>query len=785
MRKLLHFTSLLVTAWCLSLAGLQSAVASHFQGGQLTYTKVPGVPNRYKFTLRVFRDCSGSALYATATFSFKSAGCNNGPGDPADFTANLIGGSTIGSPYCATAPNGPSPCGTGLPTNYETGRYEAEVTLPPKAEWRVTVTDNARPETANLMGQNNITYEATLNNLVANGATTIENNSAQFDLLNVPVPFVCWKQQTTLNFTATDADGDELVYSLEQPLQNCGDPNPYKTIGATGPYIDLTSTNGGSPCIGVLPAGGAGTYSATFPIASFNFTGTCPVKTAVPNFQFNASTGSFTFTPYLYTPGNTTAQQAENKYVVSGRVSEYRVINGVRTLVGSVRRDIFVVVIDCSNAVPGNPVATGNNNNSGVTIRNSTDSTFMQVSTCNYTRVLVRFTDPDPADLLSVTFPTLVPATPADPLYLPEDVGTFRVVGNGTRNPVGVFDFQPDVAYSGRTFRVPVQIRDNGCPIIGQQSRVIVISVLGRKPARVVAAANNTFVCSGTAVALTATPTRPDSVLLGIGTPNPTPARAAYTYSWQAANGLATADLNKQNITVRPTQTTRYRVNITAVDFRMLPSPTCVDTASILVRVAPALTARYTTTSRNGFTVEGITNKDQIPPRIFTFQNTSVAPRPTPNDTAAVTTVWTYQRIADATGAALTNEPVVTFSHRFTPGELTLREGGKYKVTLRITNRAGNTDCTPSESVQEINVPAFTTPNVFTPNGDGRNDVFVLTTEEVGGKVQIFNRWGRMVKEYGSYQNNWAGDGQPAGVYYYLLTNRDGKTSKGWVELAR
>jgi gliding motility-associated-like protein len=781
MRKLLHFTSLLVIAWCLSLAGLQSALASHFQGGQLTYEAVPGIPNRYKFTLRVFRDCGGATLYTTATFKFRSAGCSSAAGDPGDIVAPLLGGSTIGAPYCATAPAGPSPCGGGLPTNYETGRYEAEVTLPPKAEWRVSVNDNARPETANLTGQLSIHYEATLNNLALVGTSNPSNNSAQFDLLNVPVPFVCWKQQTTLNFTATDADGDELVYSLEQPLQECNDPIPYKPVSSIGQYVDLTTPATG-PCIGNLGTASA-TYSPTFPIASFSFTGNCPVKTGVPTFTFNANTGSFTFTPYLYT---NVVDSPLNKYVVTGKVSEYRLINNVRTLVGSVRRDIFVVVIDCSNAVPGNPVATGNNNNSGVTIRNTTDSTFIQASTCNYTRVLVRFTDPDPNDLLTVTFPTLVPSAPGQPLYLPEDVGTFRVVGNGTRRPVGIFDLQPDVLFSNQTFRIPVQIRDNGCPIIGQQTRVIVISVRGRNPARVVAAANNTFVCSGSAVALTATPTRPDSAVVGIGTPVPNPTLATYSYTWEPANGLATADQNRQNITVRPTQTTRYRVRITSLaPFRLQPQPTCVDTTSILVRVAPALTAQFTVTGRAGFQLDGITNKDQVPPRIFTFQNTSTVPRPTnPTDTAAVTSVWTYQRVAELDGTTTTDQPVI-FSRRFAPQELTLREGGKYVFTLRIVNRANNTECTPSQATRELDVPNFTTPNVFTPNNDGRNDVFVLTTEEVGGKVQIFNRWGRLVKEYANYQNNWDGANQPAGVYYYLLTNRDGKTSKGWVELAR
>lgn len=781
MRKLLRLTSFLVTAWCLSLAGLHSAVASHFQGGQLTYEAVPGIPNRYKFTLRVFRDCGGATLYTTATFRFRSNGCSTtgAAGDPADIVANLLGGSTIGSPYCATAPAGPNPCGGGLPTNYETGRYEAEVTLPPRAEWRISVNDSARPETANLVGQDFIHYEATLNNLPLVGTTNPSNNSAQFDLLNVPVPFVCWKQQSTLNFTATDADGDELVYSLEQPLSNCGDPIPYKSY-ATSRIIDIGTPT--VPCAAVISGNGTGTYTSTFPIASFDISGpACPaLRTATPSFLFNASTGSFTFTPYLYT---NIVDSPLNKYVVTGKVSEYRRIAGVRTLVGSVRRDIFVVVIDCSNTVPGSPVATGNNSNSGVTIRNTTDSTFMQVSTCNYTRVLVRFTDPDPNDLLTVTFPTLVPSVPGQPLYLPEDVGTFRVVGNGTRRPVGILDLQPDVLFADQTFRIPVQIRDNGCPIIGQQTRILVISVKGRNPARVVAAANNTFVCSGATVSLTATPTRPDSVLLGIGTPVPNPRLATYTYAWEPANGLAAADQTRQNITVRPTQTTRYRVRITARDFRMIPLPTCVDTTSILVRVAPAVTANFTTTERDGMSTPGI--ETILPPRVFVFTNTSsVPPRVAPADTSAVNSVWTYRKVRELDGTAVTN-PETPFSFRFTPRELTLRESGFYEIKLSVNNRANNTACAASVKIAEVKVPSFTTPNVFTPNRDGKNDVFVLTTEEVGGKVQIFNRWGRLVKEYASYQNDWDGANQPAGVYYYLLTNRDGKTSKGWVELAR
>jgi gliding motility-associated-like protein len=197
----------------------------------------------------------------------------------------------------------------------------------------------------------------------------------------------------------------------------------------------------------------------------------------------------------------------------------------------------------------------------------------------------------------------------------------------------------------------------------------------------------------------------------------------------------------------------------------------------------PALNANFTSTERAGFDLSK-SIESPIPPRIFTFVNTSNAPRPTPTDTASVTSVWTYKRIADAKGNAVAGTET-RFATRYTPGELTLRESGQYEIKLRINNKAGNTDCAPSEKIIVVNVPDFQTPNVFTPNRDGKNDTFVLTTEQVGSKVQIFNRWGRMVKEYANYQNNWDGGEQPAGVYYYLLTDRNGKTSKGWVELAR
>jgi gliding motility-associated-like protein len=98
----------------------------------------------------------------------------------------------------------------------------------------------------------------------------------------------------------------------------------------------------------------------------------------------------------------------------------------------------------------------------------------------------------------------------------------------------------------------------------------------------------------------------------------------------------------------------------------------------------------------------------------------------------------------------------------------------------------------------------FLLPNIFTPNGDGTNDLFRPKTTSPLRRthIQVFNRWGRKV--YESDQDpyiNWTAGGTTAdgitsgivagGIYYYLAevefddTANTKRTFKGWVEVAR
>lgn len=68
------------------------------------------------------------------------------------------------------------------------------------------------------------------------------------------------------------------------------------------------------------------------------------------------------------------------------------------------------------------------------------------------------------------------------------------------------------------------------------------------------------------------------------------------------------------------------------------------------------------------------------------------------------------------------------------------------------------------------------TPTAFTPNGDGKNDVFVIPfiEETPGANVMIFNRWGEKIYESNDYTLNpwdgtWKGKVLDPNTFYYRI----------------
>jgi len=106
-----------------------------------------------------------------------------------------------------------------------------------------------------------------------------------------------------------------------------------------------------------------------------------------------------------------------------------------------------------------------------------------------------------------------------------------------------------------------------------------------------------------------------------------------------------------------------------------------------------------------------------------------------------------------------------------------------------------DTACAPDRSCIFTPPPPFI-PNVFTPNGDGYNDMFLIDAESNSGfHVSIYDRWGKEVFHSDSEKDAWNGlinnNGNEAsdGTYYYVLTLRYGGNKpsvyKGFLNLFR
>lgn len=126
-------------------------------------------------------------------------------------------------------------------------------------------------------------------------------------------------------------------------------------------------------------------------------------------------------------------------------------------------------------------------------------------------------------------------------------------------------------------------------------------------------------------------------------------------------------------------------------------------------------------------------------------------------------------------------------------------ETGDYSTELKIYNPQGcDTSYYKTVKVEPVKLKI---PNVFTPNGDGTNDYFIISLDggnDLGGgtsgnrgegggnqleyegyeplnryyeasELTIFNRWGRIVYHSKDYQNDWDGGDLPDGTYFYVL----------------
>src|SRR6476469_6128661 len=439
--------SLRIFSFLLLVLGIgfsRPAQASHAQGGDLTYAPLGN--NQYRVTCRFYRDCSGIAAPTSIVLTARNGGCNL-----QGSTVTLVrqGNPVFGSQYCATITG---TCTTNGPDNYEANTYVGDITLAP-GQWTLSAEETARPTLANINSGSGGTLrlEATLDN-----RTGLQNTSPVFS--TIPAFFVPVRQNSIVSHNAFDADGDSLVYSLERPLTAC---NVYE--GYSAYPVACTSAVLSTVPACVLTCQSPATYSATLPIAVTNDTiGTCPNKTVAPNFYFDFTNGALSLTPALFN-GTAPSSQGLNKYVAVVKVSEYRRLNGVLTMIGSVRRELIFTVYDCGTNVNPNIAPTG-------TIHLSTTAP-------------------------TVNLNQIIPVQSGEPLALTlsaSDANANQVVSYSIGynalpgvqlQPLGTgqarLTFTPPLTLRDGLYRVAVTVEDNACPIKGSETRTLTFRVFG------------------------------------------------------------------------------------------------------------------------------------------------------------------------------------------------------------------------------------------------------------------------------------------------------------------
>jgi len=153
-----------------------------------------------------------------------------------------------------------------------------------------------------------------------------------------------------------------------------------------------------------------------------------------------------------------------------------------------------------------------------------------------------------------------------------------------------------------------------------------------------------------------------------------------------------------------------------------------------------------------------------------------------------VTINWTNSNTAIGLAAAGTgNVP-----------QFTATNSGNTDITATITVTPNINGCIGTPRTYRITVRALNkdvfVPNVFSPNGDGKNDVLLIYGNYINRvEMRIFNQWGQQIAFINSRTQGWdgthKGKPQPVGVYMYVLraVMNDGRTVdlKGSITLIR
>lgn len=615
----------------------------------------------------------------------------------------------------------------------------------------------------------------TINNIVNpedSGATyTVEvtpeaqaacNNSPVYN--DFPPIVICVNNPLFFDHSATDVDGDQLVYEFCAPLlgggpfgtaENPGDPN-----GCDGVQPVYPCEPPFDPVQYVLP-----TYTELDPMG-----GTPPV-TIDPN------TGFITGTP------NTLGQ-----FVVGVCVSEYR--NGV--LLSQVRRDFQFNVTNCEplvdarvdfdeivnaqefilNSCGNNTITFGNNS----VQQQNIDEFFWSFDINGNTET---FTEWEP----TITFP---------------DIGTYQGVlvlnpgldcGDTAFINVNIYpEIEADFSFAYDTcIAGPVTFTDMSFSGIGpngitdwfwnfdlgqqgtsdEQNPVYMLNSPGNIPVSLTVTDENG--CEDTETQVVPWFPAPPILIIEPSSFNgcepldvffnnlSIPIDSTYDIVWDFGDGTTSGDVSPTHVYTEP--------GIYDISLQVTSPIGCFIEdfwpSLITVRASPIADFIYSPEEVNSFDP------------VVTFTDLSFEP-----------SFWFWD--FDGDGFSSQQNPVFEFP-----------DTGRQEITLIVTHESGCMD-TLVQILDVIPKVTYFVPNAFTPNADGINDFFSgngITDGIENFRMTILNRWGEIVFESNNPKEGWngrkrnTGRESPNGVYVYIVNYTDPRNNdfelKGYATLIR
>jgi len=154
------------------------------------------------------------------------------------------------------------------------------------------------------------------------------------------------------------------------------------------------------------------------------------------------------------------------------------------------------------------------------------------------------------------------------------------------------------------------------------------------------------------------------------------------------------------------------------------------------------------------------------------------------------------EEIGSVSAITSSNNPPITYNWNTGSNDSTINNlpAGTYNIIINDASGCSNAGTiTVLETQIECDFFVYV-PNVFTPNGDGNNDIFFVNGKGIIGlSVKIYNRWGNKVFEINNLNESWdgtyKGSEQNTAVFVYVLeaTFINGKTvtESGDVSLIR